>query len=126
MKKIKWSSGANKDLDRLRFYCEIFFGNRLAKKIIASTMNKIDQLKAFPGIGPLEPLLNHRPEPWHSLVIHRNVKVIYLIRQESVNIAALWDTRQQPEKLANYIDHIVQTEPTILNEPSIPYIKTDK
>ncbi len=32
MKKIKWSSGANKDLDRLRFYCEAFFGNRLAKK----------------------------------------------------------------------------------------------
>ena len=88
MKKIKWSSGANKDLDRLRFYCEAFFGNRLAKKIIASTMNKIDQLGTFPSIGPLEPLLNHRPEPWRSLVIHRNVKVIYLIRQESVNIAA--------------------------------------
>ncbi len=126
MKKIKWSSGANKDLDRLRFYCEAFFGNRLAKKIIASTMNKIDQLGTFPSIGPLEPLLNHRPEPWRSLVIHRNVKVIYLIRQESVNIAALWDTRREPKSLANYIDHIVQTEPAILNEPSIPYIKTDK
>ena len=48
MKKIKWSSGANKDLDRLRFYCEAFFGNRLAKKIIASTMNKNRSARNFP------------------------------------------------------------------------------
>lgn len=126
MKNIKWSSGANEDLDRLRFYCEVFFGNRSAKKIISSTMNRIDQLRTFPGMGPLEPLLNHRPEPWRSLVIHRNVKVIYLVRQQSVNIAALWDTRRQPKVLADYIDRLVQTEPSILNEPSIPYIKTDK
>lgn len=126
MKQVKWFSGANDDLDRLRFYCEVCFGNHAAKNIIASTMKRIDQLGDFPGMGPLEPLLNHRPEAWHSLVIHRNVKVIYIIGSQSVNIAALWDTRRQPKALASYIDKIIETEPAILNEPVVPYIKTDK
>lgn len=124
--KLKWFTPALNDLKHIYNRSLINFGILLADKISDQIHATINQLGTFPGLGSIEPLLNHRPEPWRSLVIHRNVKVIYLIRQESVNIAALWDTRREPKSLANYIDHIVQTEPAILNEPSIPYIKTDK
>lgn len=124
--EIKWFTPALDDLKHIYNRSLINFGILSANKISDQIHATISQLGIFPGLGPIEPLLNHRPEPWRSLVIHRNIKVIYLICSKSVNIAALWDTRREPKSLAKYIDHVVQTEPTVLNEPSIPYIQTDK
>ena len=123
---VKWFSGADRDLSRLRFYSEVNFGKETAIKIVLSVRQTIGLLSQFPNLGPLEPLLGHRQEAWRSLVIHRNVKVIYLIGTHTVNIAALWDTRQNSARLANYFDNVIEAEPSILSEPPVPYIKVNK
>ncbi|MCD7848257.1 MAG: type II toxin-antitoxin system RelE/ParE family toxin [Parabacteroides sp.] len=124
--ETKWFTPALRDLQHIHDRCCINFGIVRANKIADQIQATIDLLGGCPGMGPLELLLCHRAEAWRSFVIHRNVKVIYIIGSQSVNIAALWDTRRQPKALASYIDKIIETEPAILNEPVVPYIKTDK
>lgn len=124
--EVKWFSFANRDLYHIRYYCEANFGKKKAKNIVTSILNTVNLLGKFPNMGPLEPLLSHRAEPWRSLVIHRNTKVIYLIGANTINIAALWDTRQRPNRLAGYIDRLVKNEPSVVNEPLTPYLTTPK
>lgn len=124
--RVKWFSPAHRDLLRIRYYCESYFGKRIAQNAVVSIKHIVDSIGQFPNLGPLEPLLSHRVESWRSFVVHKNTKVIYLIGSETVNIAALWDTRQRPEKMADYIDLLAKADPAILNEPFAPYIKTEK
>lgn len=124
--EIKWFSFANRDLYHIRYHCEANFGKTKAKDIVTSILNTVNLLGKFPDMGSLEPLLSHRAEPWRSLVIHRNTKVIYLVGVNTINIATLWDTRQRPNRLAGYIDRLVKNEPSVINESTIHYITTSK
>ena len=124
--EVKWFSGAKDDLARLRYYCEFYFGKTSAQNIIKHVLQTVGLLGSFPEMGALEPLLDHRPETWRSLVVHKNIKVVYLIGSQSVNIAALWDTRQRPTSMTSYIGTIVENEPTIVNEPTIHYQTKDR
>lgn len=124
MMEVKWFSGAEDDLIRLRYYSEMAFGKETAKKIIKATTETVSLLGKSPLLGPLEPLSNHRPEARRSLVVHKNIKAVYLIGSRSVNIAVLWDTRRESSRMASYIDITIEQDSNILNSPSVPYTKT--
>lgn len=123
---IKWYSPALHDLQRIKNRCKSAYGTLVADHATDAIEHLVNLLAIFPNLGPLEALLSHRVESWRSFVVHKNIKVIYLIGSETVNIAALWDTRQRPEKMADYIDLLAKADPAILNEPFAPYIKTEK
>lgn len=89
--------------------------------VVSSVRQKVSVLGNYPDMGKSESLLSHRQEEWRSLVVHENTKVIYLVGEKSVNIAALWDTRRHPDRLDRYVDHLIETDPTVLNEPQSSY-----
>lgn len=124
--KIRWFTPALRDLKHIKKECKKRFGDSVASQTSSKIKQTVYLLEKFPNMGPLEPLLSHRAEPWRSLVIHRNTKVIYLIGANTINIAALWDTRQRPNRLAGYIDRLVKNEPSVVNEPLTPYLTTPK
>lgn len=51
-------------------------------------------------MGKIEPLLAGRPQNFRSLVIHKHYKLIYYIDEDTIYIAALIDTRADPDSLA--------------------------
>lgn len=120
---VKWFPSAKRDMQFLSVYCRDYFGLVIAARVVSSVRHKINILGEYPYMGKNEPLLSHREEQWRSLVVHENTKVIYLVGEESVNIVALWDTRRCPDHLDRYIDHVVEVDPTVLNEPQIHYGK---
>lgn len=69
---------------------------RLVWRIQQSTTT----LLTFPMAGSFEPLLEDNPKGYRSLVAEKHYKIIYSLKDESsIEIAAVWDCRQNPEKL---------------------------
>lgn len=123
---VKWFPESKQNLRQIANRCNYLFGSKVAKESIRSIHHQVELLGPNPHLGSIEPQLNHRPETWRSLVVHQHLKAVYLVGSETVNIAALWDTRRNPSTMANYLDRLVQTQPTVLCEPTVPYHPTSK
>lgn len=121
---VKWFPEAKRNLRQISHQCSRKFGTKVAVEALQDIDHQVSLLGPNPHLGPIEPLLNHRPETWRSLVVHPHLKAIYLIGQQTVNIAALWDTRRNPSTMANYLDYLVLQQPTVVCEPIVPYQRT--
>lgn len=77
---------------------ERLFGIRTARKFSRQLDAQIMLLTANPYIGKIEPLLEGRKTSFRSLVVHKHFKLIYYLNdsQQTLYIAALWDTRREP------------------------------
>lgn len=124
--RVKIFPETEQNMNQIYLFCFQKFGEKVALETRTDIRRQLMLLGPNPHLGPIEPLLNHRPETWRSLVVHPHLKAIYLIGQQTVNIAALWDTRRNPSTMANYLDRLVQTQPTVLCEPTVPYHPTPK
>ena len=58
-------------------------------------------LAANPRLGIAEPLLAGRKREYRSIVVHKLFKLVYYVKDETVYIAALWDTRREPRTQAD-------------------------
>lgn len=71
-----------------------------AFKLISRIQQAATTLLTFPQAGTIEPLLKDSPTCYRSLVTEKHYKIIYSIKDEKrIEIAAVWDCRQDPEKL---------------------------
>jgi len=70
---------------------------KLANKIVNSIFSNISILKTQ-NIGVKEQLLIHL-EQNHRFIIDGNYKIIYFIKDNTVYITHVFDTRQNPAKL---------------------------
>lgn len=121
---VKIFPEAERNMNQIYLFCYRKFNKKIALEARRSIRKQLLLRGSNPHLGPIEPLLNHRPETWRSLVVHPHAKAIYLIGAKTVNIAALWDTRRNPATIGNYLDHLVQTQPTVVCEPLISYSPT--
>lgn len=98
--KVFWTETALEMLEDIFDYYKsevnTDIGRHLIKKIVSRTL----QLKTNPRSGPKEPLLYQRKFEYRYLV-EGNYKIIYWVGNNYVNIAAVFDTRQNPQKLRN-------------------------
>ena len=62
-------------------------------------LDEIERLRDFPQIAPIEPDLTGFAHTYRSLVVKKLYKIIYYIENETVFISALFDCRQNPQKL---------------------------
>lgn len=100
--RLIWLDTARTDLNTV--YCfNQSKGIKYAKNIVNHIIDTSFVLKRFPYSGPTESLLAGRDIPYRSLVIDKHHKVIYFIEEEAVYIAAVWDTRQDPDLLTQAI-----------------------
>ena len=58
-------------------------------------------LAANPRLGITEPLLAGRKREYRSIVVHKLFKLVYYVKDETLYIAALWDTRREPHAQAD-------------------------
>ena len=76
------------------------FGEVRAKRYIKEVYQEVNKLKKDPKLVQIEPWLIGSKYEFRRLVINKLTKVIYRIAENTIEIADVWDTRQNPEELA--------------------------
>lgn len=95
---LKWLPQAINLLDEIYdFYSEksIIAAARLYDNLLDSA----ETLKIFPYAGQKEPLLEEYKGCFRSLVVQKHFKLIYTVREELIEVHAVWDCRQEGWRL---------------------------
>lgn len=104
IKNILWKPTAQIKYKKTAQWYYKNMGKSAANKFVTGVINDIYRIKSQPNIGLHEPLLLDQPIKYHSLVSHRNTKIIYFIENETLFIVDLWDCRQNTASLKKGID----------------------
>lgn len=97
-KNIQWTSFALKNIKQIhRFYVKIA-SKKVASKIIDEIFQHVKSLQNNPLIGQEEILLQNLNKGYRYLVFH-HCKIIYRIKENTIYITHVFDTRQNPKKL---------------------------
>ena len=94
--QVTWNKKALTQLDAVMKYGIREFGERTAQRLYARIMSYEPLLAANPRLGVEEPLLAGRKRQYRSLVVHKLFKLVYYVKNDTLYIAALWDTRREP------------------------------
>lgn len=102
MAEVIWSKKANRKRIAFLTYGEKEFGRKAAVKMNERIEGYIQTLAGNPYMGIIEPLLYGRRKTYHSLVVHKPVKLIYSVDEatNSIHITDVWDTRREPRTQA--------------------------
>lgn len=79
--RVKVFPEAEQNMEQIYLFCFRKFGKKVALETRTDIRHQVSLLGPNPHLGPIEPLLSHRPETWRSLVVHPHLKAIYLIGQ---------------------------------------------
>lgn len=99
----QWRKSAERQLKKDVEYCIRMFGTKVALQFVNSIDRQVLLLAANPHIGIVEPLLTQRRHEYRSLVVHEHYKLVYYIKEDTLYIVDLWDTRREPKGLAHRI-----------------------
>jgi plasmid stabilization system protein ParE len=97
---INWSELSVLQLNDLYDYYTFEANPTIAKKLVNKILNRVEILYDNPQAGPKEELLTNYPHEFRYLV-EGNYKIIYWIEKQEITIAAVFDCRQNPEKINN-------------------------
>ena len=97
---INWSQRAERHYGKIIDYLVDEFGRKRAKQYVRTVYTEVKQLKVNPKLGQEEPLLEGARYEFRRLVLEDLTKVIYRATDDSIEIADVWDTRQDAEELA--------------------------
>lgn len=100
IKDIKWSKRAEMAYGHIIDYVADEFGTTRAQKYIFEVAKEVNKLKANPELGQKEPWLDGSRYEFRRLIIGQWTKVIYRVAGDCIEIADVWDVRQDPETLA--------------------------
>lgn len=100
MKKLRWDPIAKEQITEIFNFYKTRYGVRTAKKITDAIRQSSKRLKEQPLLGFKEPLLLTNPHGYRSL-IEGNYKIVYCLEKDNyIRIAAIFDCRQNPDKLS--------------------------
>ena len=99
--EVYWLQLAENKLEDIYSYYSIKANKTIAQKLVFGIINSTHKLEHQPKLGQIEISLKHRPQEFRYLVF-KNYKIVYWINSEfnRVEIANVFDTRQNPEKIA--------------------------
>ena len=95
--KVIWDPNAKKGRRQIANYIHRQFGEKRKQRFLQEVSEATQMLKRYPSIGTIDPLFADRPETYRSIVINGLSKMVYLIKGDTLYIAALWDCRRDPE-----------------------------
>lgn len=101
---VKWTRKAKRQLQQTVSYIQRNFGDTVVQNYLYDNAHIDTLLSTSPNIGPAEPLLNHRGKMYRSIVVNSRNKIVYSVDDNAITVAALWDTRREPQALANELD----------------------
>ncbi|MCB0508493.1 MAG: type II toxin-antitoxin system RelE/ParE family toxin [Chitinophagales bacterium] len=90
---VIWSAPAQKDIKEITTYWNIRNkSNTYSHKLRSIIRDKLDIIKIFPFIG-----IQTDHQDARCFIIS-DYKLFYVIKDETIIVLRLWDTRQNPEK----------------------------
>ena len=101
--KVLWLNRAETSMRRTEEYILQEYGEMARNRFIQEVKSVAYLLEKMPELGHFEPLLANYKQGYRCIVINRLNKLIYYIRDNQILIAAFWDCRREPKKLANEI-----------------------
>lgn len=99
--KVSWSKRAAKSAQTTATFIYKEFGNKASQKFLLEIAHVSQLLEDNPYLGPIEPLLLNKKKQYRSIVVNRLNKMVYYVNGETIRIAAVWDTRKEPESQAD-------------------------
>ncbi len=99
--EVEWSKTSQKQLKQIFNYYSREANRRIADKIISKITEQVSILYKTPFAGQKEPLLIEYNEEYRYLVVG-NYIIVYWYHQNIVTISAVFDTRQNPIKIASF------------------------
>ncbi|GHV60805.1 hypothetical protein FACS1894195_0190 [Bacteroidia bacterium] len=96
---INWTDRAKQHLRNIHDYYADVAEDNVAGKLAADISNAARPLANFPEMAAREPALVDYPQVFRSLIVRKSYKIIYFVANEIVHIVAVWDCRQNPDKL---------------------------
>ena len=98
--KVIWQTQAREALRQTAVYIRKHFGLHVRENF----RNEVDHVQALlqsnPYMGNEESLLSDCPKKYRSFVINKLNKIVYYIEDDTIHIAAFWDTRREPTQQA--------------------------
>lgn len=79
------------------------FGKKRRDEFIQEVRQARHLLESTPHIGSAEPLLAELPDMYRSYVMNHLNKIIYRLKDDTIVIVDLWDTRREPGKLVDEV-----------------------
>ncbi|WP_192823546.1 type II toxin-antitoxin system RelE/ParE family toxin [Rufibacter sp. LB8] len=96
--KVLWTYTATRQLEDIFDYYKTTASLPVARKLVKGLVRRTSALAKHPQLGQREPLLTERQKEYRYLV-EGNYKIIYWVDPATVNVAAVFDTRQNPERI---------------------------
>lgn len=93
---IHWKSKALATYKRIALWYQKKMGNFAAEKFINGINDAVGLLSSNPYMGPVDEELSTSKRTYHSFVEHKNHKIIYYIKKDTVYIADIWPNNQNP------------------------------
>lgn len=96
--RVFWTDTAIFQLEDIFKYYKDKAGIKIARKLVKQIIDRTIQLEKNPDSGHIEPLLSERKFIYRYLV-EGNYKIIYWKQDNYINIATVFDCRQNPGKM---------------------------
>ncbi|MDR2937773.1 MAG: type II toxin-antitoxin system RelE/ParE family toxin [Prevotellaceae bacterium] len=96
--KLFWSKQAQRDIEEIVSYYKPVAGIRTTQKMVQKIHAGVLHLAANPRAGRREDLLEDSPQEYRRVIVG-SYKIIYCIKEETVYISTVFDTRRNPEVL---------------------------
>ena len=96
--EVVWTEPALDELNEIYTYYSEQKSESVAVNVFNAIVDAADRLALFPKMGEVVDLLSGRMKCYRSL-IEGNYKIIYYEENNIVNIALIWDCRQNPLRL---------------------------
>lgn len=97
-----WTAKAKEDLKEITKYYKKEISINMAHKKVKDLKHYADLLADNPLLGFYEQALSLESQGFRSLV-HEHYKIIYFIEDDIIYISAIFDCRQNPDKLRTSI-----------------------
>ena len=101
--KIIWSRKAASSFHQIETYILNKFGEKTSREFTEEVENIVDTLAIMPELGKIDPLFAHRKQLYRSIIVRRLNKIVYYIKDDTIRIAAMWDTRREPKAQARKV-----------------------
>ena len=96
LKEVVWTNKAFKDLQSI-YNLIAKDSKKAAKKVVASILDREEQLKTQPTSGTVEKRLKLKKE--YRFLLQSHYKIIYREGKTNLYVIKVFDTRQNPDKL---------------------------
>ena len=98
--KVIWHPGAERAKLQVADYIHEQFGFKRKKIFMQEVRQMTQKLRHSPYIGQIDPLFEGRAKTYRSVIVNGLNKIVYYIEDDTVHIAAFWDTRMEPKEQA--------------------------